>query len=298
VIGHLPVDVDEERRVHAYSVEGFMLWIALVLFASTSTERLVISNGMRLRAAPSKDAAIVEKIPIGTVLECSEMKDGFCRTKTGWYFAELTAPVEADREAQMRRLIEKKTDELSTAHEGSRLADLYEFHRFLLQRIETAPGNNAKLRAKLDELRLVSLAPHAFHADPRVYRDEAQGPRLKRDAMWALVDEAKGTPIADDAAWMAVQHGHDFECEGYAPCVIGWLDKVECEYLRRFPEGAHAKEAVNAIEKTLKGAEGIENLPPEDHVIMRNELAKVKQCAPSTTKSVDAVLQKLPRTDR
>jgi hypothetical protein len=228
--------------------------------------RLAVASGLRVRASNQPGAAVLERVGVGTVLSCLEqtgvVKVGatsgpFCRTRLedgreGWFHAsQLTAEVEADLEAQLDRLVEGKARELAGS---DRQSDLYDLHRLVLRRMERAKDAPARLRARLAELALLRENPATFHADPRLYRDEAQGPRLKRDVLWALADEAKATPgagaTAEAAAWAAVEHGHDFECEGDAVCAASWLPRVECAYLSRFPSGAHAGQAADALRAT------------------------------------------------
>jgi hypothetical protein len=45
----------------------------------------------------------------------------------------------------------------------------------------------------------------------------------------------------------------DFECEGHAPYALFWAKHIECEYLRRFASGPHAKEVVDLIGVAAKG---------------------------------------------
>jgi hypothetical protein len=230
-------------------------WAHAALAQGDAPERLVTASGMRVREAPSTDAPVVERVALGRVLRCLEQQGDFCRTelpegKVGWFFAPLTEPLAQDAEAQLQRLTDRRFAELAEAGEDRR-ADLFDFHRFLLRRVEQAQTPLGKARARLDELRLVRLHPQVFHGDPRIYRDEAQGHRMKREALWKLVDELRPTApeVAEQAAFLAVEHGHDFECEGFIGCMAGWWKRVECEYLERFPDGAHANQVLERLRR-------------------------------------------------
>lgn len=267
--------------------------------------RLVVSTGLRLRAAPSPDAAIVDKVPIGTVLPCRERsapvevggtKGAFCRAPTGWFFAPLTQEVKGDLTAQVQRLVDERAQQYGVADEASK-ADAYEFHRFLLRRVDDATTRESRLQARFDELAFVRVRAEAFSADRRIDAGALQGPRMKNDAIWALVDDAKGSPIAERAAWIAVEHGVDFECEGYKPCYVALLKDIECAYLGRFPQGARAAEALRRIHETVADALA----KPDEHQPMERDdwkslagtLEGVRRCvaaAGAKTSRIDAAI--------
>jgi hypothetical protein len=268
--------------------------VSVVLAASAGAApfppRLVVASGLRVRDAPQPGATLIERVAIGTVLPCLEQSGPvrvgsqvgpFCRTRLeggreGWFFVPLTAELEAAPEAQLDRLVSAKLEELQGVGEERR-SDVYDLHQLALRRIDAAQERPGKLRAKLDELRLLQAHPDAFHADPRIYRDDAQGLRLRREAIWSLVDEAKGTPTAEAAGWLAVQHGHDFECEGDPACAVSWLAHVECEYLARFPDGAHAGQALTSFGELADWvAEEAAATTPEEELLPL--LEKAQQC--------------------
>ena len=66
-------------------------------------------------------------------------------------------------------------------------------------------------------------------------------------AIWDLHGKAARTPSAEPIAWFAVTNGLRGECEGYLPCYVDWRNRLEGEYLRRHPAGAHASQAIGAI---------------------------------------------------
>ena len=244
-----------------------MLVLALVLLAaSPNPQRLVTGTGLRVRAAPDANAAIVEKIALGSVLACMEESKpvtvggataSFCKMERGWYFTALTEPVESDATAQLDRLIDKRAGELGEGVAEDKRPDVYQVHTLMLRRIEERKGVE-KLRARLAELAFVAKHADAFHKDPRVVGDDSQGPRVKNEAFEKLVKEAKGTAVHEDAAFALYQHGMGGECEGYAPCVYVRALRTACTFLAAFPEGERAQLAVMDIIETVESQTQLE----------------------------------------
>lgn len=238
-----------------------MLALALVLLAaSPNPQRLVTGTGLRVRAAPDANAAIVQKIPLGSVLACIEESKpvtvggataSFCKMEKGWYFTALTEPLESDAAAQLDRLIDKRAGELGEGVPEEKRPDVYQVHTLMLRRSEERTGVE-RLKARLAELAFVAKHADAFDKDPRVARDDSQGPRVKNEAFETLVKEAKGTPVHEDAAFALYQHGMGGECEGYAPCVYMRALRTACAFLASFPEGERARLAVADIIETVE----------------------------------------------
>ena len=228
--------------------------------------RLVTGTGLRLRAAPEADAAVIDKIALGSVLPCLQQSKPvtigaqtapFCQMERGWYFTALTEPVQSDRAAQLDRLIDKRAGELASDVTKDRWPDIYQVHALMFRRIADRSGEQ-KLAARLVELSFVSAHANAFHADPRVAADDSQGPRVKNEAFEQLVKNAKGTAAHEDAAWALYQHGWGGECEGYLPCVLTRAHRTACTFLASFPKGERARLAVADIITTLKQQAALE----------------------------------------
>jgi hypothetical protein len=264
--------------------------------------RVVTGTGLRVRAAPDTTSEVLEKLELGATAAClgrvgeavvGEKKGAFCRTRLadgreGYFFEPLTGPFDPARpEAAWQAIVDERTAALPYCAQ-KRKEDVWGFQRFLLGRAAAATGPADKARWELAELRLIKVQACLYlGGDARVYRDEAQGARLKREALWAFVDRAHGTPAAEEGAWLAVEHGHDFECEGYLPCYLAWKRNVEAEYLKRFPDGPHAQDAVRGIGEAArpvlaaleKGELGREDLGEYDLGVLasiRQALAPVK----------------------
>lgn len=276
------------------------LVLALILTsqpaAPTEELRVVTGSGLRVRADADPTSAVLERLPLGTVVPClersgeatvGEQKGRFCRTeladgRQGWFFEPLTRSFDPARPEEAWSAI---VAERAAALEGcsaDRKEDVWGYHRFLLDRAAEAKDPAARARWELLELRLVrAQACLFFGGDARIYRDEAQGPRLERKAIWSFVDRVRGTPSSEEAAWMAVEHGRDFECEGFLPCLLDWHKSVECEYLKRFPEAPRAGKASQQIgatadEVTAQAKKG--ELDAESAGLILQTLPQLERC--------------------
>jgi hypothetical protein len=85
-----------------------------------------------------------------------------------------------------------------------------------------------------------------------VYSEPAGQWLLQNEMLWALHDAVRATPSAEPLAWEIVENGLAGECEGYPPCYLAGIDRLDAEYLRRHPKGAHAAEAVARIAASNK----------------------------------------------
>jgi hypothetical protein len=233
--------------------------------ALPTADRLITAAGVRLRVAPTADAAIVQKLDIGVVLPCTEQSAPvtigkvtapFCKTDAGWYFTGVTEVAETGPAlaAQIDRLLAARAKDLSETDtfDKTKWPDVYAVHQLFLRCVKERTGDD-KARAQVAELVFVAQHADAFHADPRVYRDESQGLRVKDEAFAALVTgtKNKNSGAADDAAWAQYQHGYPGECEGYTPCVLHRLYNTGCGYLAAVPTGRHANEVLVDIADVL-----------------------------------------------
>lgn len=230
-------------------------------------ERVVTGSGLRVRARADATSTVLERLELGATVPClartgdatlGDRRGGFCRTRLadgreGFFFEPLTGPFDRARpEAAWQAIVDERTAALAQCA-TQRKEDVWGYQRFLLARAAAATSAAERARWGLLELRLLRVQACLYAgADPRFYVDEAQGPRLKREAIWSFVDRVKGTPSAEEAAWLAIEHGHDFECEGSLPCLLGWTRHVEGEYLVRFPDGPHAQDAVRGIAEAAR----------------------------------------------
>jgi hypothetical protein len=264
------------------------LLAALALAAAAgdvrSTTRITTKTGVRTRAAADPKAAVVDRVPLGTALPCLAESapvdvDGttatFCKTKTakgeGWFFTALTALVEADtvfkQDAQLARIAAPYVKELAHAPEA-RWPDVYEVQSLLARRAKLlgdagAPGE--QVAARVDETAFVARNPAAFASEPRIEADPLQGARMRREALQELLLLSKGTAAHDDALWLSVTEGSGGECEDEVWCTAIGLTRTSCRYLETYPRGAHAREALLALDVGVAhiGRQSPRELPKE-----------------------------------
>jgi hypothetical protein len=85
-----------------------------------------------------------------------------------------------------------------------------------------------------------------------VYSEPAGQWLLENARLWTLHAEHRQSSSAEPLAWEAVENGLPGECEGYPPCYLSGLDRLEGEYLRRHPAGRHAAEAAERIRESCQ----------------------------------------------
>ena len=152
---------------------------------------------------------------------------------------------------------------LSPESEFSRRADLAARLQAASQR---APDAEQRARLALLWLRaqrsLISMLP--FERPPvSPYREwlaqqqdavrhgEIGGWVLLSEFMWRVHDAHKGAQAAEAIAWFIVDTGVPSDCEGYIPCYTNVMNSVVGEFLRRYPRGVHASEAVAGVHSSI-----------------------------------------------
>jgi hypothetical protein len=90
------------------------------------------------------------------------------------------------------------------------------------------------------------------HETDVVYSEPAGQWLLDNTRLWKLHDEHRQSAAAEPLAWEAVENGLPGECEGYPPCYLSGLNRLEGEYLRRHPAGRHAAEAAERIRESCQ----------------------------------------------
>ena len=92
------------------------------------------------------------------------------------------------------------------------------------------------------------------HDDIVVYSEPSGEWLIESELIWRLHDEHRRAAAAEAIAWLAVENRLPGECEGYVPCYASGLNRLEGEYLRRHPAGAHAAEALETVHEALTNA--------------------------------------------
>lgn len=91
-----------------------------------------------------------------------------------------------------------------------------------------------------------------------VRRSEIGGWVLLAEFLWRVHDRHKDARAAEEIAWFIAETGMPSDCEGYIPCYTDVMNSVAGEFLRRYPRGVHAPEAVAGVHMSI--AQAIESL--------------------------------------
>ncbi|HEX6626123.1 MAG TPA: SH3 domain-containing protein [Pyrinomonadaceae bacterium] len=271
-----------------------------------SAERITTATGARLRTAPQTSADEVSKLALGVVvreLERSAAKERIGAVEDfwyrvaapggaeGWVFGGLTAPFDARRRAET--YLKLAGDRLKI--EEPNYADAVALLGFV-ERVAPEMKTRAAV-AELELLRLLALhkalgaiplerlndSPYKELVKERealaVYSDPAGQWFVRADALWELEKKYRGLPVAERIAWEASRLPLPGECEGYLPCTLSYTVSTEGQYLRLYPRGAHAGEALDGIssllDAVLEDAQSnnpVYEVPAADRASFRKEL--------------------------
>lgn len=270
-----------------------------------SKSRIIIASGARVRSAPNSGAGEAGRLQLGVVvreLERSGAKekvgaaeDFWYRVAApggveGWVFGALTAPFDESRRAAIYRKLAgdrlKTGDEASTAS----FAEQTDLVAFLARAASEVKGREE--RGEFELLRLLAL--HAALAsvpidkqgeqpyqswlktnEPQIVYSEPAGQWFVRaDLLWDLQKKYADLPLGERIAWEASQIPLPGECEGYLPCYMHLYTMTEGNYLKLYPRGAHAGEALGKIADSL--AETVKSLSSPNNPFEVPETGRVE----------------------
>lgn len=248
----------------------------LVLIVAGMTPHIAASQtlitaaaNVRLRSAPDTGSAILTMLTLGTELELGEsIRHGdWIPVRTpggdeGWIVETLTVPVTDETYSQViRDLIGARLN-----REGDGFVARAELVAFIENALER--DWSVDERAWLELQRLHAMAATLYivpfyrtrwddHLTSWIaartagihYNEPGGHWMMHRDTILELHDLYRATSVADEIAWFAVQNGLSGECEGYLVCYVTWSDRLEGEYLRRQPVGAHVEEAAARVQR-------------------------------------------------
>lgn len=286
------------------------------------------ATGARLRTAPQTTADEVTKLALGVVVRELERsaarekigasEDYWYRVaapdgKEGWVFGALTAPF--DERRRVETYLKLAADRLKI--EEPSYADSITLFDFI-ERVTPEAKTRADI-AELELLRLLALhktlgaipldkvndSPYKDLTKERealvVYSEPAGRWFVRADAVWALEKKYRGLPVAERIAWEASQIPLPGECEGYLPCTLSSHAMTDGEYLKLYPRGAHAGEALDGISQLLdavledlKSNSPVYEVPAEDRDSFKQAVADLSTIVTRTSHDKSAaVLQKL-----
>lgn len=271
--------------------------------------RITTASGVRVRSEPQTSAAEVGRLPLGVVVRelersaersrVGEAEDYWFRVSApggveGWVFGGLTAEFDPGRrEGVYRQLAASRLANAEATF--NELSDLVLF-------LERAAGEvKGEARGELELARLLALhrslaainmedlskSPFAEWVKAReeqiVYSEPAGQWFVRSELFWNLRDQYQTLPVGERIAWEAAQIPLPGECEGYLPCYLYLMTETEGRYLKLYPNGPHAGDALKAVDDLLSavaedtpGDNAVYVVPPEDRAEFQKGLAELR----------------------
>ena len=280
--------------------------------------KITTASAVRARTAPEVSAQEVTRLKLGTVVnavarsgEQSEVggrKDYWYRVDLpgggpGWVFGGLLADYDPARRREIvRRLIDERLKVEAMSFEDG--VDFYNFVSAAL-----AEATEPAARGELELLRLHALGravgpiPHGEHGRPpyrdfhqaherEIYHHEfAGGWAVRPELFWELERRYRGSAVGDRIAWDAAQALRQGECESDEVCQFLALQETEGKYLSLYPNGAHAREALENLARALSSealdgtlnSKGGDRYLAEQRTALRKALAELRAAVTRTT---------------
>ncbi|QRN97331.1 SH3 domain-containing protein [Archangium violaceum] len=261
-------------------------------------QRITAASGVKLRATPGAGGQEVARLFIGTEvreLERSERQetvggktDHWYRVATpegqeGWVFGAFVPPFEPEQ--RVKTYVEIANQRM--ADEKAPFVDRADLANFLKRVVEKESDKASAARLELVRWRAVRWALEAISSEvPKatyepwakrqgealVYSELSGEWLVKTSVLWKLEEKYRGLPEAEAFAWDAATAPTQGECEGYVPCSLNMINTAEGEYLRRYPSGPHAEEALKNISEALTIDESITELDKDGRAELHKEL--------------------------
>lgn len=251
--------------------------------SATSKSRLISGAGVRLREKPSTSGKELTRLTMGTEVTELErspkeetvggisapwIKVKTAEGKEGWIFGSFCKPFDpASREELIRSLLNGRiadenlaegdarelfawVEKLLAAKPAPALVTEYSLARLqALQGIIDATSRSGKNQLTSDNLKKdPQLAPLEKEL---VYHELAAGWLVPAKSFWDLHDANRTSPLADEIAWVAACQPLLGESEGYVPAMIARVDVSYGRYLKTYPQGKHAAEAITHLGQTF-----------------------------------------------
>jgi hypothetical protein len=268
--------------------------------------KIVTGTAVRVRAEPNLSAKEVARLNLGTVVKSSERstkkekvgqkEDYWYKVATpqgqrGWVFGGFLLDYDANKRETIYLRI--AADRLKT--EGADFDDYSDLYNFL-NRVAPQVAKQEALSAELELYKLQALAKSLenipfdnksqslysdwtkTHDAKIVYSEPAGQWFVRAELFWNLSARYRALPIAERIAWAAAETPLPGECEGYMPCYI-YLSRITLgEYLKRYPQGDRAEEALRELSESLAPivadlSEQKVYVPPQDEA-ERKEMRK------------------------
>jgi hypothetical protein len=256
------------------------LFLFTFLFAvsHTSTGRASATDAVRLTAAanvtvrlqPESSSSVVAQVPLGTELvdtgpaglDKTWVRVSLADGREGWVLSNLTRPL--DRNWPWPAFDAIIADRLG--RKGDAFPALVELIAFIERVTPQYTDPDGRARVEFARLRAMSAAAKAIpfrggSREPYASWLKARGAQVVYDepggkwmltarTIWETQNRIESAAIADEVAWFAVTNGLGGECEGRLACYFDRRNRLHGEYLRIFPNGRHAAEAVGIVKDT------------------------------------------------
>jgi hypothetical protein len=244
--------------------------------ADSKVTTLLISNvSVPLRNAPVASAGLsIALLKLGERVKLLDKKSGWYRvecqsnSKRGWIAAEEAEELNNKSAEKLYLQIANKnyTQEMSFSH----ASELIDFISSVVKSVKSPDT-----QAELELIKLLALR-RAISSTPTIggsYKNKNNSPykeflerykeylvhdepsgsyMVKSEAFWKLCEKYKDLPIADRIAWEAAQNPLPGECELYIVCNLYYFRMTVAEYLRLYPNGSKAKEALKNLSDALE----------------------------------------------
>jgi hypothetical protein len=333
----LPI-IDRSERAGAPSSRRLLFAAAALLFAFNFTaqarqaagarQRVTTASNVRVRSSPDTTAEEVARLQLGTVVQELERSQEKAKVGSsedfwymvsapdgarGWVFGALTAPFDASRREEIyTRLASERAGKTDAT-----FADASELVRFAERAAKELTGRGA--RAELEFARLRALARSitflaggeqqdeprkqwaAEHESEIAYSEPSGEWYVRADLLWDLQAKYRDLPVAERIAWEAAQTPLPGECEGDVTCNMYYLSVTNGRYVKLYPRGAHAAEAlksleemVNAVVEDSRSPNPIYEVPPGSDAEFKKLLATLRsQLTPAATPAATRILKQL-----
>jgi hypothetical protein len=305
-------------RKNFYRFIAPLLFISLCASMSAKASqqeklRIIIATGVRLRAAPTSAATEIARLGLGAVVRELNQSTNKERVgdaeehwyevssadgKQGWVFGAFAPPFDPSERAQVYRKI--ASDRLKI--ENATFAEWSDLEKFLSKAVTEIKQTD--VLAELEFARLVATR-RAIESIPfdnqqeavyqnwikarekiLVYSDPAGQWLVRVDLFWDLQKKYSALAVAEQIAWAAATSILPGECEGYVPCHIYAFNQTMGRYLKLYPQGPRANEALDNIAEQLEYfVNEIKTAAPPDAMVRGEAQKELRELRASVTKT-------------
>lgn len=246
--------------------------------ATTAVSKIITGTSVRVRASSSTSSKEVTQLNFGTIIKSSgrssnkdkvgDKEDYWYKIttsdgKSGWVFGGFLESFDDKR----RDIIYLNISSDRLKNESADFDDFSDLLNFLTRITpQITEQNNVatlefyKLQALAKALEKMPFdklnqAPYKTFTDKQnakiVYSEPSGQWLVRAELFWDLSKRYRALPIADEIAWAAANTFLPGEGEGYLPIYIYLTRVTHGEYLKLYPNGRYAREALQQITEYL-----------------------------------------------